>query len=135
MFAEFQLRRARLLGAKIVELCDVSEDRDFKTGFGSHTFDEFEIPLDKDRPFPQRAYPFANNRASCVVCHSAPGVYGFNSIPVFAFGLPTTVPGDDGGKPKPPPLSAMKINAVEAEAIKWKVKQPGWIALHKMLPE
>ena len=135
VFAEFQLRRAEWLGGKASGMSDVSEDRDFKTGFSSHTFDEFEQPLDKDRPFPQRAYPFANNRASCIVCHSAPGVYGFNSIQGFAFGLQGIVRNDDGGKLKPQPLAAMKMIEVEVEAIKWKEKQPGWIALRKMLPE
>ena len=134
-FAEFQLRRAGLLGGKTRGLRDVSEDRDFKTGFSSHMFDEFEQPLDNDRPFPQRALPFANNRASCVVCHSAPGVYGFNSIQGFAFGLPGVVRNEDGNELKRHALAAMTVEKVEKAAVKWKEGQPGWAALRKLLPE
>ncbi len=135
VFAEFQLRRAGLPGGKTGELRDVSEDRDFKTGFSSHTFDEFEQPLDKDRPFPQRALPFANNRTSCLVCHSAPGVYGFNSIQGFAFGLPGIVRDEDGDELKRHVLAAMTVEKVEQAAVQWKEGQPGWVALRKLLPE
>jgi hypothetical protein len=134
-FAEFRLSRAELFGGKAGGLRDVSEERDFKTGFNSHPWDEFDRPTDKDRPFPQRAMPFASNRASCVGCHSAPGVYGFNSIPVFAFGLPAVVRNDGGEKREPNLLAAMTVEKVENAAIEWKERQPGWVALRKHLAE
>jgi hypothetical protein len=134
-FAELRLGRAELFGGKTGGLRDASGERDFKTGFNAHPWDEFDRPPDRDRPFPDRARPFAANRASCVGCHSAPGVYGFNSLPGFAFGLPTVVRDRDGGKPKPPPLAALTAAAVEEAAVQWKERQPGWIARRKMLPE
>ncbi len=136
VFAEFQLRRAESVGGKAGGLRDVSDERDIGSGFNSHGFDEFNEPQSQQRPFPQRAYPFANNRASCVTCHSAPGVYGFNSISTFAFGLPSTVRTDeDGGQLKPEPLAAIKPDAVEKAIVKRKETQPGWLALRKLLPE
>ena len=133
VFAEFQLRRGELFGGKSGGLRDVSMERDFKTGFGTHMSDEFEQPANKDRPFPQRALPFINNRASCVACHSAPGVYGFNSIQGFAFGLPGTV--RNGDEVKRHVLAPMTLVKVEQATIKWKELQPHWIALRKRLPE
>ncbi len=136
VFAEFQLRRAESVGGKAGGLRDVSEERDFDTGFSTHGIDEFDGPQSNERPFPQRAYLFATNRASCVTCHSAPGVYGFNSISTFAFGLPGTVRTDeDGGQLKPEPLAAIKPDAVEKAIVKRKETQPGWLALRKLLPE
>jgi hypothetical protein len=134
-FAEFRLSRVELFGGKTGGLRDVSEERDFKTGFNSHPWDEFDQPPNKDRPFPQRAMPFANNRASCIACHSAPGVYGFNSVPVFAFGLPSIVRNDDDKKLKPRMLAAMAVEKVENAAVEWKERQPGWVALRTLLPE
>jgi hypothetical protein len=134
-FAEFQLRRAELFGGKTGGLRDVSGERDFKTGFNSHPWDEFDQPPNKDRPFPQRAQPFANNRASCIVCHSFPGVYSFNSIQAFAFGSMVILKDNDGRELKSHALAAMTVEKVETAAVRWKVGQPGWVALRKLLPE
>lgn len=137
LFAKFQLRRTELFGGKAGGLRDVSDERDFETGFNTHGFDEFEQPPSNDRPFPERAYHFANNRASCVACHSAPGVYGFNSPPFFAFGLPSRFDFDakDWGRLKSALLAEMKPDAVEKAAIMWKEQQPGWITLRELLSE
>lgn len=134
-FAELRLSRTELFGGKTGGLRDVSGERDFKTGFNSHPWDEFDRPPNQDRPFPEQSQPFANNRASCNGCHSAPGVYGFNSVQGFAFGLPGIVRDYGGGKRRPEVLAAMKTDAVEEAAVKWKEKQPGWMALRKLLPE
>ena len=134
-FAEFQLRRVDLFAKESSGLRDVSGERDFKTGFNSHPWDEFDQPPNKDRPFPEQAQPFVNNRASCVGCHSFPGVYGFNSIQAFAFGSIVRVVKDDSREVKLHSLEAMTVEKVEKAAIKWKEEQPGWIALRKLLPE
>jgi len=135
VFAEFQLRREKLFGEKTDGLLDVSGERDFKTGFNAHPWDEFDAPLNKDRPFPQRAQPFASNRASCVGCHSFPGVAGFNSIDAFAFGSMRIPKADDGLELKRPTLVEMPVEKVEKAAIEWKQAQPGWKALRKLLPD
>lgn len=134
-FAEFRLSRAEVFGGKTGGLLDVSGERDFKTGFNAHPWDEFDQSPNKDRPFPQRAMPFATNRASCIGCHSPPGVYGFNSIQGFAFGLPGIVRNEDGDELERHVLAAMTVEKVEKAAVKWKEGQPGWVALRKLLPE
>ena len=58
-FFEFQLRRADLfaVGPAAVAaggLRDVSGERDFKTGFNAHGWDEFERPTDDSSPPPDR---------------------------------------------------------------------------------
>ena len=128
-FVEFKVRRAGLFAGKAGGLRDVSGERDFTTGFRS-LWDEFEQTPDPGRPFPQRAQPFESSRASCLVCHHLPGVYGFNSLQDFRGGLAR-----DGDKLRPYPLAAMTVGAVEAEAVKWKGEQAGWAALRKLLPE
>ncbi len=133
-FFEFQLRRVDLFGKVTGGLRDVSGERDFKTGFNSHPWDEFDRPPNKDRPFPQQAQPFVNNRASCVGCHSFPGVYGFNSVQGFAFGSMRSVR-VEGRTIEPHSLTAMTVKKVEQAAVKWRKEQPGWTALRKLLPE
>jgi hypothetical protein len=133
-FAEFRLSRAELFEGKTGGLRDVSNERDFKTGFNAHPWDEFDRPAEKDRPFPERAMPFVNNRASCIGCHSAPGVYGFNSIPGFAFGFAKTVRSEDAKKHDPHVLAAMTPKQVEKAAVEWKESQPGWKVLRARLP-
>jgi hypothetical protein len=61
-------------------------------------------------------------------------VYGFNSIPLFAFGLPSSA-NDDAVQLKPGLLAAMKPQAVETAAIQWKEQQLSWLALRKLLPD
>jgi hypothetical protein len=140
-FAEFQLRRAALFAGEAGGLRDVSGERDFKTGFNAHPWDEFAVrgsSASTSRPFPERSQPFKNNRASCVGCHPYPGVYSFNS---FHGDFPFTVSrqlndeGKGGYVPKSHPLAAMSVEKVEQAAVKWKEEQPGWKALRKLLPE
>src|SRR5262249_10433280 len=67
-FAEFQLRRTALFAGEAGGLRDVSGERDFKTGFNAHPWDEFgdrRNPASTSAPFPGRSQPFKNNRASC----------------------------------------------------------------------
>jgi hypothetical protein len=119
-FFDFQLRRADLFAKEAGGLRDVSGERDFKTGFASHQWDEFgqqRSPASTGGPFPQRSQPFENNRASCAICHPLPGVYGFNSLQDFRARIAR-----DGDKLKPYPLAAMKVDDVEKAAIKWKGK-------------
>jgi hypothetical protein len=140
-FAEFQLRRTALFAGEAGGLRDVSGERDFKTGFNSHQWDEFEAqrsPASTAGPFPERSQPFKNNRASCFGCHQYPGVYSFNS---FHGDFPFTVSrklegGRDGDYiPKSYSLAPMPMEKVERAALKWKEEQPGWKALRGLLPE
>ncbi len=129
---EFQLRRADLFAGTSGGLRDVSGERDFKTGFGSHGWDEFDEPLRKDQTFPERSQPFPTNRASCAACHNFPGAFSFNSIPGFAFGLPQRIDDDAPAQRPPGPTT---VAAVENRAVKWKEGQPAWTALVKRLGE
>ena len=70
-FFEFQLRRSDLFAKEAGGLRDVSDERDFHTGFGSHPSDDFEQPADAKRPFPERALQFESHRRSCLGCHRA----------------------------------------------------------------
>ena len=136
-FFEFQLRRADLFAADPVAggaggLRDVSGERDFKTGFNAHQWDEFERTQDgpfppPDRPFPDRAQPLGNNRASCVTCHGSPTTYALQSAIAVLF--------DEEGKPPPNTLAAMTVGDVERAAVRWKQERPGWAALRKWMPE
>jgi hypothetical protein len=140
-FFEFRLTRAALFAGDAGGLRDESGERDFKTGFNAHPWDEFgdgTSPANGSRPFPERGQPFKNNRASCLGCHQYPGVYSFNS---FHGDFPFTVSrklkhGRDGSyAPKSYSLSPMPIEKVERAAVKWKEGRPGWEALHKLLPD
>jgi len=121
---EFQLRRADLFAKTAGGLRDVSGERDFKTGFNSHAWDEFDRES-RGGTFPERSQPFETNRASCGSCHNYPGVYSFNSVPEFAFGGPFRPAGSTSVKR---PLIATTVSAVERQAIKWKEEQPAWAA-------
>jgi hypothetical protein len=125
---EFQLRRADLFAGKEGGLRDVSGERDFKTGFSAHAWDEFDRKS-KEGNFPERSQPFATSRASCAVCHTFPGAYSFNSVPGLAFGG-TVRPVGDGLQRPPGPVTPA---TVEKEAIKWKEGRPAWAALVKWL--
>lgn len=137
-FAEFQLRRGALFAGEAGGLRDASGERDFKTGFNAHPWDEFgerRSPASTAGPFPRRSQPFENNRASCIGCHRLPGVYSFNSLQDFHFASIRSRRDEDGEGPKPPSLIAMTVEEVEQAAIKWKEAQPGWVELRKLLPE
>jgi hypothetical protein len=127
---EFQLRRVDLFAGKAGGLRDVSGERDFKTGFNSHHWDEFD-QTSKSGPFPERSMPFATNRASCGMCHNFPGAYSFNSVPGFAFG--GFGPVEEGWRQKLPGPTTMA--AVERQVIKWKESRPAWLAFVKRSAE
>jgi hypothetical protein len=140
-FSEFQLRRTALFTGENGGLRDVSEERDFKTGFNAHQWDEFgdqPSPASPSAPFPERSLPFKNNRASCIGCHQYPGVYSFNS---FHQDFPFTVGrGLNGGRdgdyvPRSHSLAPMGMEKVERAAVRWNQEQPAWKALRKLLPE
>lgn len=140
-FAEFQLRRTALFAGEAGGLRDVSGERDFKTGFNSHGWDEFGDPTTRatsGRPFPERSQLFANNRASCFGCHQYPGVYSFNS---FHADFPFTVSrdlnneGPGGYQPKAHALAATSVETVEQAALKWQAERRTWKALRSVWPE
>jgi hypothetical protein len=140
-FAEFQLRRTALFAGEAGGLRDVSAERDFKTGFNAHQWDEFgrePSPASSNDPFPERSQPFKNNRASCLGCHQYPGVYSFNSFHgdfPFTVGRPLTNGRDGEYVPKSHSLAPMPVEKVEQAAVRWNEEQPAWKALRKLLPE
>jgi hypothetical protein len=123
---EFQLRRVDLFAGTTGGLRDVSGEREFKTGFNSHPWDEFD-QTSRAGKFPERSMPFETKRASCTACHNYPGAYSFNSVPGFAFG--GFVPVTDASMKKPPVPTI--VAAVEKQAIKWKGGRPAWTAFVK----
>lgn len=135
-FTEFQVRRTDLFAGKNGGLRDVSAERDFKTGFNAHVWDEFSAPLNREQPFPERSQPFKSNRDSCIGCHQLPGVYSFNSFHGdFSF-TPHRLLGEEGGYvPKSYPLVAIPVQKVEDVAVKWKEDRPEWKAFRKLMPK
>lgn len=127
---EFQLRRIDLFAGESGGLREVSDERDFKTGFGSHGWDEFDQPLRNDQPFVERSQPFPSHRASCMSCHSLPGAFSFSSVPGFAFSLAQRI--DDIVTAQRPP-GPTTVAEVENRAVKWKESQPALTALIKRL--
>jgi hypothetical protein len=75
---EFRLSRVELLAGRAGGLQAVAEEKDFKTGFRAHGWDEFERPPPEDKAFHRMALAFTV-RETCFFCHSLPGIYAFNS--------------------------------------------------------
>ena len=123
---EFQLRRIDLFAGTTGGLRDVSGERDFKTGFNSHPWDEFD-QASRSGKFPEVSMPFETNRASCATCHNLPGAYSFNSAPGFAFGGLSPVT-DVSMQRLPDPTT---VSEVEKQTIKWKEGRPAWTAFVK----
>jgi hypothetical protein len=128
-FQEFRLSRSRLFAGRAGGLRAVGPDeRDFSTGFSSHTWDELEF---RYRPA-NRSFAEASQepiRRNCFGCHSLPGVSSFNSF----FNYRTHL--SDSGRPRPFSLSAMAVSEVAGAAVKWKEGRPNWAALRKLLAE
>ena len=129
-FQEFRLSRSLLFAGRAGGLRAVGPDeRDFSTGFGSHTWDEFEFRgyRPADRSFAEASQePIRRN---CFGCHSLPGVSSFNSF----FNYRTHLSASDG--PRPFSLSEMPVSEVAGAAVKWKEGRPNWTALRKRLTE
>lgn len=82
---EFRLSRAQLLAGHAGGLFAVGVgERDFKTGFAAHSWDEFEQPEQAD--FLRRSQQ-NTILESCNICHSLPGIYAFNTLQDFRFVL------------------------------------------------
>ena len=125
---EFQLGQADLFAGAAGGLRDVSGERDFKTGFGSHPADEFDRKSGGGT-FPERSLRGVTNRASCGTCHTHPGAYSFNSVPGFAFGGSFQPPPDDAPQKRPPVPAT--VAEVEGRAVKWMEGRPAWVAFVK----
>lgn len=127
---EFRLSRARLFDGRSGGLHAVGPDeRDFKTGFGAHPWDEFERPADPARNFAATSQRFAI-RELCFACHGFPGVYSFNSY--YNFRLSNT---RDGDTRRPAALAEVTVAQAHAAAVTWKQGRPNWAALRGLLKE
>ncbi len=127
-FQEFRLSRSLLFAGRAGGLRPAGE-RDFDTGFGSHTWDEFEYRgyRPADRSFAEASQPPLKEK--CFACHSLPGVASFNSF----FNYRLNLRDDDGRRPLS--LAEMPVSKVAAAAVKWKEGRPNWAALRKLLAE
>jgi hypothetical protein len=129
-FHEFRLSRSLLFAGRAGGLRAVGPDeRDFSTGFGSHTWDELETR--GYRP-PGRSFAEAHQepiKRNCFACHSLPGVSSFNSF----FNYRNNLSGSD--RPRPFSLSEMPVSEVAGAAVKWKEGRPSWTALRKLPAE
>jgi hypothetical protein len=129
-FQEFRLSRALLFAGRAGGLHSVgTEERDFETGFGSHSFDEFEF-----RGYRPAGRSFAEVsqgaiKEKCFACHSLPGVSSFNSFFHYRVNLRPS----DGQRPFS--LREMSVVEVSGAAVKWKQGRPNWTALRKLLAE
>lgn len=130
-FFEFQLRRADLFAGRAGGLRDVSDQRDFKTGFASHQWDPFDAGTTSDRPFPDRALSAGTARTFCLGCHYPPGVQGLQSLQRMGRA------GEAAADRRRPsyPLGPTSVAEVEQAMVKWKQDRPGWKALAKLLPD
>jgi hypothetical protein len=128
---EFRLSRSAWFAGRAGGFRAVSPDeRDFSTGFGSHTWDEFEAPP----PIPERSFTQASQhpvRSNCFACHSLPGAYSFNSF----FNYRTSNLSDGDTFARPFSLSEMPVSEVAGAAVKWKEGRPNWTSLRKLLTE
>jgi hypothetical protein len=121
--AEFRLSREQLFVGRTSGLRPVGPDeRDFKTGFGAHRWDEFEY-RQEGRSFPDASLQPV--KQLCSACHTR------ERFPDLRSGSPD----DKGAKPRPDLLEEMSVAAVGAAAVKWKEQQANWIALRKLLAE
>ncbi len=141
-FAEFRLGRAALFAGEAGGLRDVSMERDFKTGFNAHGWDEFsdQAPGAKEQPFSERLKSRRLQiNATCIGCHRFPGVYSFNSFyGMFPGHLRSDLRRQEeggGDVPKANGLTASTVRQVEQAAVKWKEEQAGWKALRMLLPQ
>ena len=129
-FQEFRLNRSLLFADRAGGLRPVGvEERDFETGFGSHTWDEFEFRgyRPADRSFAEASQGLI--REKCFACHSLPGVSSFNSF----FHYRAHLLDSDGQRPFS--LSVAPVSEVAGAAVKWKERRPNWTALRKLLAE
>ena len=119
--SEFRLSRSQLFAGRGGGLrSSGNNDRDFKTGFLAHMWDEFEY-RPSGRVFPDSSL---QPMKRCSVCHTA-------RFPEFQSGQ-----GGMKGQDRPPyPLSEMPISEVADAAIKWREAQPNWKTLRKLLVE
>ena len=119
-FHEFRLSRPALFADRVGGLRPLgAEERDFKTGFGAHPMDEFELRQGEDS-FRRRQFPV---RGTCNACHG-------DRFPAFRAGI-----AQEGDLFRPFPVSEMPDEDVAAAAVKWREGQPSWTALRKLLAE
>jgi hypothetical protein len=130
-FHEVRLSRTQLLAGLAGGLRAVGADeRDFKTGFNAHRWDEFERPL-RGQSFSDRSRPFTV-KEQCFFCHSMPGVYSFNS---FKGDFKNAMRRKDGDQGRSFPLGLLSISDVAKAAVKRRERHPNWIALQTLLSE
>ncbi len=130
-FHEVRLSRIQLLTGIAGGLRAVRPDeRDFKTGFNAHMWDDFESPL-RGQSFRDRSRPFTV-KEQCFFCHSMPGVYSFNS---FKGDFKNAMQRKDGDQSRSFPLGLLSVSDVTEAAIERRKQHPNWIALQELLSE
>lgn len=110
---EFRLSRSQLFADRAGGLrASGQDDRDFKTGFLSHTWDELEYSASQGRLPSNQMQPMLN----CSVCHAA-------RFPDFLSG---------GSKQLPNPLAVIPVSDVAESVIKFRTAN-NWIVLKQLL--
>jgi len=121
--SEFRFSRPQLFVVGGGGLRPVGDgETDFKTGFASHRWDEFENrPYGLAFPGPARQ----SIKQLCAGCHNP------ERFPDLQSGRPI----DQGGRPRPDLLIEMSVAEVSRAVVKWKERQADWTALRKLLTE
>jgi len=116
---EFVLSRRRLFDGRSGGL-HTAVDGHMLTGFSTHGFDPFDEGF-----VPRMTDAEARRHRSdlCIMCHTLPGVYSFNT---FAHG-PSIRQRDS--------LRAMSAQNVLAQAVRWKTSLPEWSELRRLMAE
>ncbi len=132
-FFEFRLSRRELFAGRTGGLVPLGiDERDFKTGFGAHPFDEFERHLAKDGSFAEISQqPIL--KESCFACHRLPGTYSLNSYVNFRSSNLVRRRERDDTKRRPPTLVELSIGNAQSRAVEWKEARTSWTALRKCL--
>jgi hypothetical protein len=121
--AEFRLSRSQIFADRAGGLRPVGPDeRDFKTGFGAHRWDEFEY-RQEGRSFPNAG--MQPIKQMCSACHTR------DRFPDFRSGSPE----ERTDKVRPFRVKEMSVSEVARAAVKWKEEQANWTALRKLLAE
>lgn len=129
-FFEFRLSRGELFAGRAGGLVAVGPgERDFKTGFASHPWDEFDRPPAADRPFAETSQQIV--RQTCFACHSLPGIYSLSSFFNFRTANLTARRSENDNMPRPARLVESSVADVRATRVRWEEDRDVWSKLRR----
>jgi hypothetical protein len=128
-FQEYRLSRSLLFAGKAGGLHALnSDERDFATGFGSHTSDEFEMHWRSGLSFPEGSMDAVKRQ--CFSCHGLPGVYSFNSFFHYRANMRP-----EKTLARPFSLKEMPLSEISEGTVKWKKETSHWTTLRDLMVE